>query len=242
MIAYYLPSHQEPPSNLLTIGNALVSPHVVIPMNTSDGIVFEPPIVYPTDYMVGLGNTGTRAMGTLVIMPLVDMAVPSSDITSVVRVNITAQLYDIDLYHPTIRYESEQLIKSTTGLIDKVVGSTIEIGRPLIRNTIKQLTGNSIITKGITGLLGLSKPNNIKHGETNEPQATVGVEYAQGLVNSRSYTLSPGPNMITDPSVFGVDLDNGNLHNILAKENKVGTFTCTDLTLPYYIKKFKHGF
>lgn len=214
LIAYYLPSYQEPTDNLLSIGNALVSPHVIIPMNTTDGIVFEPPIVYPEDYLVAGGDTVSRSMGTLVIMPLVEMAVPTHDITATVRINITAQLYDVDLFHPTIRsdvqLQSEQLIKSTTGIIDSVVGKTVEYSRPLIKNTIAKLTGDSVLTKGITGILGLSKPSSVRHGDSNEPQSTVGVEYAQGLVNARSYALSPSPNMCTDPVVFGVDMDNGN--------------------------------
>lgn len=48
--------------------------------------------------------------------------------------------------------------------------------------------------------------------------------------------------MCTDPMIFGVNSDNGNLHNILSKENWVGEYTCTDLTDPYTVVQFRHGF
>lgn len=138
LIASYLPSFQEPThENLLTLHNAFVSPHILIHMSEPDGIVFEPPIVYPFDYIRCQPDVPAHSMGTLVLQPVNGMVVPADASNPIVHVNITAQLVDVDLLHPTLRYQSEQELKSSGSLVHKVIGKVIETGTPLIRKPLE---------------------------------------------------------------------------------------------------------
>lgn len=211
-------------------------------MSDPDGVVFEPPIVYPFDYIRCQPDVPAHGMGTLVLQPLNAMVVPADATTTVVHVNITAQLYDVDLLHPTLRYQSEQELKSSGSLVHKVIGRVIEAGTPLLRKPLETLKASNPIVKSVAGIFGLSNPTNIAGTEKQELVATAGVNHVSGLVNAHTITLGTGPSMITDPSVFGVDLDNGNLNNILGYEGLIGQFEWSDVTPVYDLQRRPHVF
>lgn len=91
-------------------------------------------------------------------------------------------------------------------------------------------------------MFGLSNPTNIAGTQKQELIATSGVNHVSGMVNAQTITLGSGPSMITDPSVFGVDLDNGNLNNILGYEGLIGQFTWSDTSPVYELQRRPHMF
>lgn len=211
-------------------------------MSEPDGVVFEPPIVYPFDYVRCQPDIPSHALGTLVLQPLNEMVIPADASNTIVHVNITAQLVDVDLLHPTLRYQSEQELKSSGSLVHKVIGRVIEAGTPLLRKPLETLKASNPIVKSVAGLFGLSNPTNVAGTQKQELIATSGVNHVSGMVNAQTITLGTGPSMITDPSVFGVDLDNGNLNNILGYEGLVGQFTWSDVSPVYDVQRKPHVF